>query len=208
MKWYCLIYVGYWHFNLHRCVCFIENEKKTISGRKHLHSGDAFPTRTSASSWGWTFRTPAMFHDHVVHGHVSRPPHSHLKSIKAFTDHCILEISPSKDCKDLFMTVITAKKEGPSEGAAVGSGCPPAATSRTCLLPKAWAGSHYCSIVPPVNTRMSARGCWALAILKTGGRKDPWEVQRRWKWKVSVNDRGQEMRPWRPRVDLLEPYWG
>lgn len=146
-------YVGYWHFNLHRCVCFIENEKKTISGRKHLHSGDAFPTRTSASSWGWTFGTPAMFHDHVVHGHVSRPPHSHLKSIKAFTDHCILEISPSKDCKDLFMTVITAKKEGPSEGSAVGSGCPPAATSRTCLLPKAWAGSHYCSIVPPVNTR-------------------------------------------------------
>lgn len=162
MKWYCLIYVGYWNFNLHRCVCFIENEKKTNSGRKHLHSGDAFPTRTGASSWGWTFRTPAMFHDHVVHSHVSRPPHSHLKSIKAFTDHCILEISPSKDWKDLFMTEYikespqTLEKangltEGPSEGAAVVLLRPPAGRARylkpeleviTAASPLQWTHTH------------------------------------------------------------------
>lgn len=107
---YCLMYVGYWYFYLHLSLFHRKWKEKDLPGRKHLQSGDYFPTRTGASSWGWIFRTPAMFHNHFVHGHVSWPPHSQLKSIKVFTDHCILWISSSKDFKDLFMTVIISLK--------------------------------------------------------------------------------------------------
>lgn len=94
----------------------------------------------------------------------------------------------------------TQKGQQCDRGAAASSSCLQADAGRTCLLPKARAGSHYCSIDLQVHIRPRLLG-------PRQRRKDPWDVQRRWKWKAPVNDRGQDMRPWRPRVDLLELYW-